>query len=346
MSSKTVIGALATLALSGVLVVGMAPLASAAGPADAFVPGAQRISGVDRIATAVNASRATFPDASKGTGVVVLASAATYADAIGGGTLAAVSSAPLLLTDPGSLRSDVADEVERIAGGDNAGMVFVLGGDKAVSPAVVAAIEARDIYVERIFGADRYATAVKIAEAVNVYSGGDDGDREILVVTGTNFPDGLAVAPFAAYNGSVVVLSDGANKAQATTDYLARLTPDGARILAVGGPANKAYPNPMYSNPVVGRDRYETAAGLTYRFGPNTDAVGLSTGENWPDALAAGAVLGQAGGGPLLLTPSDQLNQDAANAMGNLDPVPGVGLVFGGTKAVSASVYDQFASRF
>lgn len=343
MSVTTSRTTLVSLVLAGTLMGAMAPAASAAGPGDAFSPGATRLSGPDRIATAVAASRATFPDSNaESSNIVVVASAANYADAIGGGTLAAVTDAPLLLVEPGALRQDVAAEIVRVTGG--AGGAFVLGGSAAISEDVVEAISDLGPFATRISGPDRYSTAAQVARAVYVY-GGSDATAPIYLASGTNFPDGLAVAPLAADQGGVVLLTQGVTMAAPTQSYLQDNDADRTRTVAVGGAAATAEPR---AQAVVGSDRYDTAAKVAARFAPGVASVGLSTGENWPDALVASATMGQAGGGPLLLTNG----ADASAAASATDAVlagqdqADAGLVFGGTKAVSADVYDAFASRF
>lgn len=66
--------------------------------------------------------------------------------------------------------------------------------------------------------------------------------------------------------------------------------------------------------------------------------------------MAAGAVLGQTGGGPLLLTDGRALDESIigeVNYLVNEDEADvSTGLVFGGTNAISDDVYRDFASAF
>ena len=69
-------------------------------------------------------------------------------------------------------------------------------------------------------------------------------------------------------------------------------------MYAIGGPAAAADPT---AQPVLGADRYATAATVAATFFPTPTTVGIATGLNFPDALAGAAQLATAGG-PLLLT--------------------------------------------
>ena len=72
-------------------------------------------------------------------------------------------------------------------------------------------------------------------------------------------------------------------------------------------------------------------------------AVGIATGDNWPDALVASAAMGTIGG-PLLLTSGADLNPEAKAALDKLNGTKplSTGFVFGGT----ATVGEQAATTF
>ena len=316
--------------------------------------GLHRISGPDRIATAIEASKRT----TNVTGAVVLASAENYVDAIAGGVLAGQFGAALLLTDPDHLRDDVAAEIDRKGrtpmfhppNGDLPG-VYIMGGEKAVSAEVAHQVEAlgkRGTSVERYAGADRYATAVSVANVpYNIFS---SVSSPIYLASGTNFPDGLAVTPLANIDAGVVLLTDGATMPAATKDFLDAHDPGRARTIAVGGAAAAAEPR---ADSIVGTDRYDTAAKVAARLIGRDDTrilvVGLATGESWPDALAASAMLADPfAPGVLLLTKGDDLGAAGPAADALIAEFPRIdrGLVFGGTKAVPVEVFNDFATRF
>ncbi len=294
-------------------------------------PSPVRLSGPDRLATAVATSQRLFPDPVE---TVVVASSQTYADSIGGATLAGLAGGPLLLVEPTALPDTVRTEVDRLLHGG--GIVYLLGGEKAVSSAVATALKAPGRRVERISGADRYATAVAVARTI-----AGDGPSAVYLASGTTYPDGLSVAPLATSEGAVVLLTDGAAMPEATAGFLATADPGGQRTVAVGGAAAKAAPQ---VRAVVGADRYDTSARAAGLYGGEIGAVGFSTGQDWPDALVGAAAMGTLGG-PLLLTDGSDLGPArgaAATIAAQREGLPAVTL-FGGEKAMGRGLSDQIA---
>ena len=81
--------------------------------------------------------------------------------------------------------------------------------------------------------------------------------------------------------------------------YLASLS--SPTVYAVGQGAHLADPT---ATPIVGGDRFATAALVATQFFPSPTVVGVATGANFPDALAGGAYMGMIGGPVLLTTPN------------------------------------------
>jgi putative cell wall-binding protein len=113
----------------------------------------RRLAGADRIETSIAIAREL---AARGAvEEVLIARADDWADAVTGGAYAAAAGVPILLTPRDGLDPRVAALLAELAPARR----FVLGGPAAVSDAVVAQAGA-----ERVWGADRAATAVAIAE--------------------------------------------------------------------------------------------------------------------------------------------------------------------------------------
>ena len=104
------------------------------------------------------------------------------------------------------------------AWGDNAGLVatmdaagvesaLLLGGENVVSKAVATKIDATLAFgvEERLAGANRYETAMKIATA-GVDNLGLSWNK-VAVATGENFPDALAGGVLQGLDGSVMLLT-------------------------------------------------------------------------------------------------------------------------------------------
>ncbi len=287
-------------------------------------PGVTRLGGADRFATAARVAQELFPDADSA-GAVVLARADEpqgFSDALAGGPLAVARSAPLLLTDPTRLVPATRAEIDRVL--PAGGRVYVLGGTAALSPAVEQELTAAGYDVVRLSGRDRAETAVAIAEEL----GRPD---LVLVATGTDFPDALAASAAAGAQGGAVLLSRGELADPATDAYLAAAAP--TTVLAVGGPASRAYPD---AEPVVGVDRVGTALELARSQFDAPVVAGLARTDRFPDALT-GAAHVAALGGPVLLTPTADLDpRVSAYVCGQqgLDRL----FLYGGTGALSALV--------
>ena len=129
------------------------------------------------------------------------------------------------------------------------GTVYLLGGTSAIPAAVAATLSSLGYAVVRYAGADRYGTALAVADAL-----GDPST--VLLATGTNFPDALAAGPAAAHVGGVVLLTDGTVLPPPVATYL---TAHHGTVYAIGGPAITAYPA---ATALVGSDRYATAVAV------------------------------------------------------------------------------------
>ena len=93
---------------------------------------------------------------------------------------------------------------------------------------------------------------------------------------------------------------------------------------------------------LFGADRYATAAEITTRSFGSAPIVVLTTGERFPDALAASYVAGL-GSTPILLTRAAALPASTTDAMSRLG-TKNV-LIMGGTSAVSTAVENDLKSR-
>lgn len=255
-----------------------------------------RVSGADRMATAVEISKTYFPD---GADVVYLATSKEFADALVAGPAAAVQGGPVLLTPAGELDARVADEITRL---DPAKVVLV-GGEGALSKTVEQQVGAAATgKVERIGGANRYETARQLVLSVF-------GEAPVaFVATGRNFPDALSAAGAAGYEGAPVVLVPGDKKApdSRTRALLEQLGTE--ETVVVGGPAavsddfvygllDDGYDVWQYE----GGNRYETNEFVTYEIALEAETAFIATGLDFPDALA-GAAVAAAQGAPVFLS--------------------------------------------
>ena len=214
-----------------------------------------RLAGSSRAATAAAASAAAFPE---GAAVAVVAAGARFADALAGGPAAVALGGPLLLVDAEGVPEATAAELDRLG----VTHVLVLGGEAAVSQAVVAQLSTATRGVERVAGEDRYATAAAVAARTHPVNA-----PVVHVACGTAFPDALSGGVAAALAGGPLLLTAHDRLPTATAEALDRLEP--GRIVVLGGAAAVADPVVAalrsYAGEVVriaGADRYATAASV------------------------------------------------------------------------------------
>ncbi len=298
-------------------------------------PAPLQIYGSDAIATAIAVSQAAFPDPSSA-GAVVLARSDAFADALAGGPLAARLKAPLLIT-PGTPESAALDprvlaEIERVL--SPGGTVYILGGPLALSPNIDATLEQAGYQAVRIAGADQYATAVDIAQALG-------NPSTIFEATAVSFGDALSAVPAAIGNSGAILLTAGPVQSPETMAYLAAHPAD--TRYAIGGPLAAAGADPG-ATAVWGEDEYGTSAAVASRFFPEASLYGVATGAGFPDALAGGLFMATGGRrGPLLLVDPQALPAvppSIASYLATLAPGT-VGFVFGGPLAVPPSTVAE-----
>jgi hypothetical protein len=160
----------------------------------------------------------------------------------------------------------------------------------------------------------------------------------VYIATGENFPDSLVAAPAAAAEGGSLLLVRSTSIPPAVAAELNRLAP--SNIVVVGGTA--AVSPGVFSGlsqyaatveRVSGANRYDGAAAVAESaFGAGSENVFVAVGDNFPDALAGGALAAGAGA-PLLLVEYDEIPLAIANEVRRLGPSQVT--VLGGSAAVS-----------
>lgn len=182
-----------------------------------------RLHGSDRYGTSVAISKAGF---SSGVSAVYIATGENFPDALAASAAAARGGFPVLLVKPNSIPDAVRAELNRL----KPGRVYIAGGPGVVSEQVRSAL---GVYttgpVERVAGADRYATAAAISKK---HFGTATG---VYVATGENYPDALAAVPAAAIKSAPVLLTRPLSLPDTTRNELVRLKPRAAII--AGGTA-------------------------------------------------------------------------------------------------------------
>jgi hypothetical protein len=291
-----------------------------------------RVAGETAIETAIAVSQSTFPAAGSAS-AVVLARSDFFSDALAGGPLAAAVGGPLLITEgadeSAALDPEVQAEIGRVLA--PGGLVYILGGDLALSPQIDTTLQGLGFQTLRLAGSDEYATAIAIAQQL--------GNPSIIFeATGLTFPDALSAVPAAVQTHAAILLTDGSTQDPETAAYLSA-HPRDVRY-AIGGMFAAAGADPS-ATPIYGQTLYDTSAAVATQFFPGPNSLGAATGEGFPDALAAGPGLGLDHAPMLLVPPSGALPLSLAAYLTQIAGNVTQGTLFGGTLAVSDQVLAE-----
>lgn len=311
-------------------------------------PDASRTWGQTAIDTAVEISK-TFRQVPTS---VVIATSASFPDALAGAPLAHVSGGPLLLTEPNALNPATRQRLAEMASLGSVGTVYLLGGRFALSESVET--EVRNLFpssdVLRVWGETQYDTAAAIALEVGDYSDVSGA----VIASGVSYYDALSVAGWAAWSGKVILLTPPESLTQSAVDALELLgvtAPDAQQAdwysnvvvggnLAVSDAAVSQIPN---LTRIGGIDKYETSALIAqyaWESGMPSKVLGLATSAHFADALAAGPWCASEGSG-LVLSEPHMLPEVIANQFrAHASSIEGVH-AFGGPLALSDRVVDS-----
>ncbi|WP_282140941.1 cell wall-binding repeat-containing protein [Cytobacillus oceanisediminis] len=192
-----------------------------------------------------------------------------------------------------------------------------------------------DVY--RISGMDRYETAVNVAYEGWQYTGAN----EILLATGTDFPDALAAAPLGYYLDAPILLTKKNSLPDSVIQALRDLDVEKVTIIGGTGAVSKGIEAYLKNTlgliveRISGSTRYDTAVKIANKLPIQESAIVVS-GQNYPDALSIGpyaAITGM----PILLSQSNTLPSSTAAQVKKYNNT----FVIGGTGAVSENVRKQ-----
>ncbi|MBS5786861.1 MAG: cell wall-binding repeat-containing protein [Clostridioides difficile] len=225
-----------------------------------------RIAGTDRYETAKKIGTEVRKTGNK-TGAM-LVDGTNFPDVITISSLASQKRVPILLTEPKTLNDTTQDTIKSWGVND----VVIGGGYNSVT---------RDIEnnlgiskVSRLGGVDRYETAGLIGSEVRMLTGNDE---DLILVDGTNFPDGITINSLAANFKSPIMLTE--------PDYLNHITGEKIKewsiknILIGGGykSVSQDIENKLSvsrKERVFGQDRYKTAVKISQRLSQGNIAIG------------------------------------------------------------------------
>lgn len=178
---------------------------------------------------------------------------------------------------------------------------------------------------DRIGGQDRIATAVnasrfEFADAGTTKPGGLHAATCAVLTRSDSYADALSGSALAGAKGCPLLLTPHGSLDPAVEQELRRVLPRGATVYILGGAAALAPTIDgqlaragFASNRLKGDDRYATSIAIAREIAPHPKMVFVATGDNFPDALAAGAVASSRADSVVLTLPTRGMT-DAARA--------------------------------
>ena len=120
-----------------------------------------------------------------------------YADALAIGPVSAKQNKPILLTRTGALPKDTKDALVNF----KVKKATIIGGEVVISKAVENDLKKMNITVERVFGKDRFETALNISKKYIA------SPNAITIANGYNYADAVIGGYFAAKENAPILLS-------------------------------------------------------------------------------------------------------------------------------------------
>lgn len=203
-------------------------------------------------------------------------------------------------------------------------------------------IHVRGPEIDRLAGADRYATAAAVSGAF------EPGVPVAFVASGEGFADALSAGPAAAELGGPVLLVTGSSVPDSTRSELSRLKPK--RIVIVGGPAviTRAVATTLAGfapelQRIGGTDRFDTSRKVAaFAFGAGASTAYVASGLTFADAVSAGAAAAHRNA-PVLLVNGANGDIDGETAAALVELGTNEVHIVGGTAVVHAGIETALA---
>ncbi|MBV4430911.1 cell wall-binding repeat-containing protein [Clostridium tyrobutyricum] len=299
---------------------------------------ATRVGGTDRYETAAKVATTNFTTSDN----VVLVSGEGYADSVSASVLAKKLDAPIVLTGSQTLDANAKSAIETL----KAKNVYIIGGTGSISASIEDGLKS-SYTVTRLGGQDRYATNMAIANKL-VDLGVSKSN--IIAVAGTGFADALSVAPVAAADNEILLLTKNDTDAmKATADFAkdSNVTVVGTTNVVNGDIYNQLKADKRIDG---GADRFATNINVLKAFDSDLKAdklyVANATQANpdnlYADALVASAIAGKYSA-PLVLVDKESSTgtTNAINYIGTKATKDTDLQVVGGTGVVSDNTIND-----
>lgn len=255
-----------------------------------------RMAGLNRYETSTKVSQ-EWPSSK----YAVLASGQDFPDALSSAPLAKKYNAPILLTDPINLDAKTEAEITRLGVNE----IFIIGGYASVSKEIEDKVALRGIKVTRLQGDNRYKTALAVANYLGAKG-------EIVIAAGSNFPDALSIASYAAAQEMPIILVEKDKFPEELQKYISDYNI--SRTYVIGGPgviSDGLLDKLPGSERIYGNDRYETNLKVLNKFQFYFGTTFIASGRGFADALSASALAGMSQS-PIVLADESLVSSDEA----------------------------------
>lgn len=280
-----------------------------------------KLAGGDRYKTAVNVSKASWSTSSK----AILINGTALPDALTATPLAEEYNAPILLTEKNNLNQDTLNELKRLGVKE----VTLIGSDGVISEVQANTLKSQGFIVERIGGADRVDTSLKVAYKLkDLYAKkGGTQRKTVFIANGVKgLSDATSVASPAGFKDAVILYTDGTN-ISSIKSYITSSSDD---VYLVGGTSviSSVIENELKTTTnkkitrLNGTDRKDTNAKVVNEFFPNKDINKVYVAKDGSgdegqlvDALAVGSLAGREKN-PVIIA-SDKLSDSQSKLIDN-----------------------------
>lgn len=295
----------------------------------------QRYSGSSRVETAVNVSKDQFSSAKS----AILVNQLAFPDALSA-TVLSKGTMPVLFSESNNISADTLNQLKSM-GVEN---VYVLGGEKSVSSAVVNSVKSTtNAKVVRINGADRYKTnAQTIKDNVKQTS-------EVVIASGEIYVDALYGVSYANKVNAPVMLVQKNNIPAETLKVLKSMNV--TRITIIGGEKTitpkleKELSEIAVVDRIAGSNRYEGSLKVAKEvYGDKLQTALVASGENFADALVA-APVSQKLDAPILLASKNSVESSIVSYLRDNKELANI-KVFGGVNAIGSKVFKDLENSY
>ncbi|MDU5977330.1 MAG: leucine-rich repeat protein, partial [Finegoldia magna] len=259
----------------------------------------RRIAGRNRQLTAVEVSKALFEKAD----TVILTSSNKMVDALSSSPYGVGKNAPTLLVEKDSIMDEVLQEIKRL----NPTQIIIAGGKTVISEKVEDQIKELGIKQQRIAGADRFETAVKLGEQVRANS---TNRKEIILVNGFNNIDALTAGSLASKLNIPILLTQSDQLNETTKKAIKEWGIEKVTIIGGKTQVSETIKETLQNeglkvDRLAGRTRVDTALEVAKAVNETADKVIFANKTAYPDALLA-PYLSKAKNAPIVLIGNDE----------------------------------------